>query len=154
MEKEIEKLLNELFDLIGIKAGFTISKVEDVYKVEIDSKDSSGLIIGAHGATLSAIQSFLTIAINNAIPEAERKEGEWIKISVDVAHWSEKQNEKLIELATQTASRAKQTKEEQRLYNLNPYQRRIIHVALLEDTEIETTSEGEGEDRYLIVRVK
>ena len=55
-------------------------------------------------------------------------------------------------MATQTANHVKQTGEEQKLYNLTPTQRRIVHMALSTDKEIETTSEGEGQERYLIVK--
>lgn len=147
IKEELNKILDELFNLIGISVEKNIEESEGVYKIELDPGESAGLLIGSRGATLSAIQSFLAIAI-------KQKTGEWIKISLDIAHWSDKQNERLNDLAKQTAERAKQTQEEQKLYNLNATQRRIIHMALAEDPEIETVSEGEGENRYLIVRVK
>ncbi len=152
MAGEIKNLLGELFSLIGINPGIEVSeeKGEDgeaSYKVEIDPGESAGLLIGAHGATLSAIQSFLTIAI-------KQKTGEWIRVSMDVAGWGKKQNERLIELARSASDRAKQTGEPQKLYNLTSSQRRIIHMALAEDKEIETESQGEGQDRYLIVKAK
>ncbi len=147
MEKEIKELLTELFDLIGIKASFNITLEEDFYKIEVEDTESAGLLIGAHGTTLAAIQSFLTIAM-------KQKTGEWVKISLDIANWNKKQNDRLTDLATQAAERARQTGEEQRLYNLNPQARRMVHMALANDTEIETLSEGEGENRYLIIKIK
>lgn len=151
MEKEIKNLLEELFKLIGIEVKIDIKEEsqegETIYKVELDPGESSGLLIGAHGFTLSAIQSFLTISL-------KQKTGDWVKISLDIAGWSEKQNERLAEMARTTAERARQTGEEQKLYNLNPVQRRAVHVALKDETDIETLSEGEGQDRYLIVRIK
>lgn len=150
MEKELQSLLNELFDLIGIKVGIKIEAGEQsgetIYKIEIDPGESAGLLIGAHGTTLSAIQSFAAIAV-------KQKTGEWVRISLDIAGWTEKQNLRLEELARTAAERAKQTGEEQRLYNLTPVQRRIVHTTLAEDKEIETVSEGEGQERYLIVRM-
>lgn len=147
----MEGLLAELFELIGIKVGIEIKAEEQegetIYKIEIDPGESAGLLIGAHGTTLAAIQSFLAIAI-------KQKTGEWVKISLDIAGWTEKQNERLTDLAKQTADRARQTGEEQRLYNLNAQARRMVHMALASDSEIETVSEGEGLERYLIVRVK
>jgi spoIIIJ-associated protein len=38
------------------------------------------------------------------------------------------------------------------LYNLSPSQRRIVHMALADEEGIETTSEGEGAGRYLVVK--
>lgn len=147
MEKEIESLLNELFDLIGIKATFDVQKENDVYNVEVDPGEQAGLLIGAHGATLTAIQSFISIAI-------KQKTDEWVRVNMDIAGWNKKQNERLEELALQAAARAKQTREEQKLYNLNASQRRIVHMALSKDSDIVTESQGEGQDRYLIVKAK
>jgi spoIIIJ-associated protein len=149
MEKEIKNLLAELFQLIGIEVKTEIVEEkqteETIYKVELDPGESAGLLIGAHGLTMSAIQSFVAIAI-------KQKTGEWIKLSLDIAGWSEKQNERLTDLAHQTAERVKQTGEDQMLYNLNPVQRRMVHMALSDDKEIQTESAGEGQDRYLIVK--
>ncbi len=151
MEKDIQNILEELFKLIGIEVKIEITEDKEegevLYKVELDPGESAGLLIGLHGSTLTAIQSFVAIAI-------KQKTCEWVKINLDIAGWSEKQNQRLIEMATQTAARAKQTGEEQKLYNLTPSQRRIVHKALSTDTDVITTSEGEDRDRYLIVKPK
>ena len=34
---------------------------------------------------------------------------------------------------------------------MTPYERRIIHVALRDDTRVETASEGEGSERHVVV---
>jgi spoIIIJ-associated protein len=145
MEKDIKKLLDELFDLIGIKVKVDVKKDGEAYKVEIDPGESAGLLIGGHGLTLAALQSFVAIAI-------KQQTGEWLTIIVDIAGWSEKQNQRLIEMAEQTAARVIQTGEEQKLYNLTPLQRRVVHTALSTNADITTSSEGEGQDRYLIVK--
>src|SRR3990172_1360376 len=80
--------------------------------------------------------------------------GEWKRVLVNVGDWREKQEEYLTQMAKTTAERAKTTGEPQPLYNLTPAQRRVIHMALSEDSEIETESQGEGEERYLVVKPK
>jgi len=147
IKQELQDLLTELFKLLEVKVDIKISEDQDLYEVELDPGESAGLLIGSRGATLSAIQSFVAIAI-------KQKTGEWIKISLDIAGWSDKQNARLTELAQSASERVKQTGEEQRLNNINATQRRVIHMALSQDKEIETVSEGEGQDRYLIVRAK
>src|SRR5581483_8777658 len=112
IEKEIKNLLSELFRLIGIEVKISVRKEDDLYKVEIDPGESAGLLIGSHGMTLSAISSFVAIAM-------KQKTNDWVNISLDISHWAEKQKQRLIEMAHQTAERARQTGEEQRLYNLN-----------------------------------
>lgn len=144
-----EELLQELFVLMGVEAIFKVSWDEEGQSlaVTVDAPNESGLIIGYHGETLSAIQSFLSMAI-------KQRQGEWVRASVDIAGYREKQEEKLIELAKQTADRAKETHEPQPLYNLTPGQRRVIHLALSDDKDIETKSEGEAQERYLVIKTK
>ncbi|HEX6977152.1 MAG TPA: KH domain-containing protein [Patescibacteria group bacterium] len=152
MDEKAKKLLTELFTLIGIKAEFEVSveepkDEEKVVNVKIDSKEESGLLIGSHGSTLEALQYFLGLALKN-------ETGEWARVNVDIANWKEKQNDHLISLAQHTAESAIRKGEPQYLYNLTPGQRRIVHMELANNTEVETKSEGEGEERYLVVQPK
>ncbi len=152
MEGKAQKLLSQLFALIGIKAEFEV-KVEEgkedekVVNVRIDSKEESGLLIGSHGSTLEALQYFLGLALKN-------ETGEWARVNVDIANWKEKQNDHLISLAQHTAETAARKGEPQYLYNLTPSQRRVVHMELANNSEVETKSEGEGEERYLVVQPK
>jgi spoIIIJ-associated protein len=142
---------NQLLELAGLhsKAEVKLLKEEDgdVVEVSIDAKDETGLLIGAHGATLNAIQVFLGLALR-------QESQEWYRVVVNVGDWQEKQEEQLRILAEQAASRAVSTGEDQTLYNLTPAQRRTIHMILTEDGKVETLSEGEGAERHLIVRPK
>lgn len=145
----IDKLASELFVLMGVKAKPQVSfdEVNGAIVVNIESEDETGLLIGNRGETLSAIQYVLGLAY-------AKQTDEWQRIIVNVADWRERQESRLVELATQTANRAVESGQPQNLYNLNPNERRIIHMTLAESQEVETVSEGEGKDRYLVVRPK
>ncbi len=143
---EINQLVGELMKLLGVEAVVEVSKSEDVYKVNIDTSDS-GLLIGAHGSTLNAIQSFLALAFRQRL-------GDWVNITVDVGGWRERHEDYLHDLAQQAAERARSTGEAQHLYNLNPAQRRTIHLYLSREKDLITESVGEGRERYLIVKAK
>ena len=150
-KKIVEALSSELFSLLSIDTEINVSVdetlEEKVYNVSVSGKEQAGLLIGAHGATLSAIQSFLSLAVR-------QKTREWVRIVVDVDGWREKHEDYLKELAIQAAQRAKSTGESQNLYNLTPAQRRVIHLALSKEKGIVTESKGEGEGRYLVVSPK
>jgi spoIIIJ-associated protein len=141
----------ELFSLLSIEAKIEVSQSdkdgEKTIEVNIEAPDSTGLLIGAHGSTLAAIQVFLGMALR-------QQSGEWNRVVVNIGDWQEKQEEQLSELAQQTASRALSTGEAQRLYNLSPSQRRIIHLLLAENDKVQTESQGEGAERHLIISPK
>lgn len=144
MEKKIEKIVSELLDLLQIKASIDITSKDEGFLVIIDPEEEAGLLIGSHGSTLSAIQSFVSIAL-------KQETGEWVRLTLDIGDWRQKQEEELSELADQAAMRARETGEPQHLYNLSPAQRRVVHMALSEMKGIETESRGEGTGRYLVV---
>lgn len=144
----VEDFLEELFKLIGIKVVLETS--EDVENESIVAKiesEEAGLLIGNRGATLNSIQVLTSLAVRKSL-------GDWKRVVIDISGWREKEQERLESLAFQAAERAKSTGESQHLYNLSSFQRRLVHIALSEDKEIETESEGEGQERYLVIRKK
>lgn len=132
---------------IGGRVGVDEDKENNSYIVSLDAPNESGLLIGRQGKTLEAFQQILNLAVR-------QRTGEWSHIVVDVADWREKEESRLTDLAMQTADRVRQSGQAQELYNLNGAQRRIVHLALANMDDIETTSEGEGENRYLVVQLK
>ncbi len=144
-----EELANKLLALMSTAASATVSEDKEnaVYKVDIKSEDETGLLIGRRGETLIAIQTVLSMMV-------KEKTGEWVRIVVNVGDYREKQEDYLGSLAKQAAERAKETGEPQALYNLPADQRRLIHMALSEDPDVTTESQGEGEERYLVVKPK
>jgi len=147
--KKIEESAIKLLSLMGSLAKVNVTSDEESQSViiNLETEEETGLLIGRQGETLMAIQTILGMI-------ARKNFEEWVRITVNVGDWREKQESRLKELATQTALRAKETGEPQYLYNLTPNQRRIIHLTLSEDKELETESQGEGIERFLIVRIK
>lgn len=147
--KILQKLTDELFGLMSTKAKAEVSydKENDSFVVNVDAGDETGLLIGKKGETLLGIQTVLGFLLKQKI-------GEWKRVLVNVGDYREKEESYLKDLAATTAERAKETGEPQNLYNLKPWQRRVVHMALSEDKDITTESEGEGEDRFLIIKPK
>lgn len=152
MEKNIkvlQKLTDELFALMTTKSKAEVSydKENDSFVVNVDAGDETGLLIGKKGETLLGIQTVLGFLLKQKI-------GEWKRVLVNVGDYREKEESYLKDLAATTAVRAKETGQPQNLYNLKSWQRRVIHMVLAEDKEVITESEGEGEDRFLVIKPK
>lgn len=147
--KLIQELANKLLELVGSSAKAVVSEDEenDAFLVDIQTENEAGLLIGNRGRTLNSIQTALGIIVR-------RQTGEWERIIVNVADWRERETQRLEELANQVADRAKITRQPQSLYNLTPSQRRIIHLALADNPEVKTESQGEGKERFLVVSPK
>lgn len=152
MEKKVkilQKVTDELLSLMATKAKAEVSydKDNETFLVNIDAGDETGLLIGKKGETLLGMQTILGFLL-------KQKTGEWNRVLINVGDYREKEEGYLKDLAASTALRAKETGEPQNLYNLKAWQRRVIHLALSEDKDITTESEGEGEDRFLIIKPK
>jgi spoIIIJ-associated protein len=147
--KILQEAADKLLSLMATKATATVEydKENEAYIVGIDAGDETGLLIGKKGETLSSIQTVLGILF-------KQKTGEWNRVVVNVGDYREKEEDYLKSLAASTAQRARETGEPQNLYNLKPWQRRIIHLALSEEKDLSTESMGEGEERYLIIKPK
>lgn len=145
---EIENIVKELVSLLGVDVNVLVEKDdsedETNYLVNISGQSQAGLLIGANGSTLQAIQSFISMSVR-------QRTGEWSRIILDIDGWREKHEDHLKEIATQAAERVKTTGEPQHLYNLTPAQRRVIHMILSKESGLATESKGEGEGRYLII---
>ena len=85
---------------------------------------------------------------------ASRQLGRPVYPRLDAEGFRKHQRESLEELALRSADEVKRTRRPQLLPPLSPAERRLIHLALAEDPEVETISEGEGFLKRVAVRPK
>lgn len=141
-----KKLIQELFDNLGIKDSFEVTDSEESIDVVISSEDP-GLIIGHHGDTLDSIQLVLSLML-------AKKLGEFKRVSVEVGDYKKNRSDYLKNLAAQTKDRALSEDQEIFLPNLKSWERREVHMYLSEDPDVISESVGEGKDRTLVVKPK
>lgn len=147
--KKLELLAEKLFELMKVKATVKVdfNEKDSFFTVNVAAGEETGLLIGKRGETLLSLQNILGVLLKQEL-------GEWQKIVVNVGDYREKEEEYLKNIAEAAAQRAIETNSPQNLYNLKSWQRRVIHLSLSENNKVETTSEGEGEERYLIISPK
>lgn len=117
----------------------TIVSVEDVdgkAYIRLESPDS-GKIIGKRGKTLEALQ-FITDLISNRFSRESRK------VILDIEGYRTRRKESLERLAGNIAKKVVESSRSRLLEPMNPFERRIIHLALQEHEEVFTRSEGVG----------
>lgn len=148
MNDKIKSQAEELLKLAGVTASVEVVDLGDsTYEVNLLTDDETGLLIGFRGENINAIQTVLGIILKG-------QTGEWYRLIVNVGDYRQKQDEKLKELADQSADRALETKEPQPIYNLNASQRRVVHMHLSLRSDVVTESEGVDPDRYLVIKPK
>jgi spoIIIJ-associated protein len=146
LTKKVEEFLTGLFRTIGVE--ITVQTFEEVDKLYVEIvSESAGLIIGKRGKTLEALQLLMNIVMNR-----NRKDGK--KIILDIENYRDKRENTLTELAHKVAEKVKRTGKPQLLEPMNPFERRIIHLALQRDPLVNTKSEGSGNLKKIKVFLK
>jgi spoIIIJ-associated protein len=141
--KRAQNFVDGLFSILKLKA-FT-ELVADDERIEINIETTnSHQIIGRHGEVLDAIQ-----CIAGAVANIGREE--YKKVVVDCENYRAGREKTLIELANKLAKKAVERGRKVTLEPMNPYERRIIHAALADSTEVKTVSEGKEPNRYVAI---
>lgn len=106
--------------------------------------DDLAVLIGRHGRTLESLQFLISVITSRTI-------GFRYPIVVDVEGYKSRQRQKLEEIAESAAHRAIDQDKEIRLRPMTPYERRIVHITLRDNPDVETHSEGEGRGRRVVI---
>lgn len=117
---------------------------ENRVKVTVSSGDNSGLLIGREGQTLASFQYL----VNRIVA---KRMGVAVRVQLDTGDYRERQDDKLREIALHLADKAKTLGKPQSTRPLSSYHRRIVHLALQEDDEIQTRSKGDGPMKRVII---
>ncbi len=141
------EILTRVLNLMGLEARPEIV-ADDAEGVQIEIRSSAdlGLLIGKRGQTLAALQLLVAMMANRQVPEEQRR-----RVILDAEGYRERRERLLRAMARSAAQRARRTGRPVTLDSLTPRERRIIHLALAEDTSVTTHSEGQDPHRSVIV---
>ena len=145
-QKRAKEELDEILKLMGIEA--EVDSSLEGGKVVADIKSENGaILIGKNGQTLNALQLIVNIIVN-------REEKTRTKVIVDSESYRERREKALVKMAREAADEVKREGRPLELEPMNSTERRVIHLALKDDKDVETTSEGEGSYRRVVVSPK
>ncbi len=139
------KFLEGLFPLIGAEAVPTLA--DEGEKIVIELEGGSKGIIGRRGEIIDAVQT-----LAGAVANTGRKE--YKRVVVDCENYREQREETLKRVAEKLAAKAVRLGKRVRLEPMNPYERRIIHSALVDNPDVTTKSEGKEPARYVVITPK
>lgn len=138
-----KELLENLLERMQEKATVSVQMEDDRISLRIET-DDAGLLIGKQGQTLDALQYLVTKMLAK---KSRRK----VKIAIDVEAYRARHHEALALLAQKYGEKVKKSGKPITLNPMNPYDRRIVHMALQEDKDLKTTSRGEGLYKKVII---
>ena len=138
-----EAVLDEIVSRMEIKATTESQVIDGSIHLTISS-DSPGLLIGRHGQTLDAVEHVLNCILSKSSLVKR-------KVHIDAEGYRERREKMLVDLASITANKVRETKQEIVLDPMPPRDRRVVHLALQSDKCVHTYSRGEGLMRYIVV---
>ncbi len=138
-----EEVLETLLDLIPMDTRVTAQRMDGNVTLNIEG-DNSGLLIGRRGKTLDAIQFIVNKIVNKRL---ERK----VRVVVDSERYRRRRRDSLRQLAGRMGEKAKRIGKPVTTNPMNPGDRRIVHLTLKDDQELDTRSRGEGLMKKVVI---
>ncbi|HEX3293867.1 MAG TPA: R3H domain-containing nucleic acid-binding protein [Solirubrobacterales bacterium] len=141
--ERVQALLERIVEELGLEATVSVEEGDDEIHADVDGEDV-GLLIGRHGQTIDAVQLL-------AYQAAFRGRQERKRVTVDAAGYRRRQGESLRRRADMAAEDAVRHKEAVEMDPMGSNERRVVHEHLRDRPEVETYSEGDEPNRYVVV---
>lgn len=132
-----KETLENILRLIPVE-GITVSAEQTDGTISLNIEgDKSGLLIGRKGRTLDALQFIVNKIVNKSLEMRTQ-------VIVDSENYRQRRRDSLIQMALRMGDKAKSIRKPLSTNLLNPHDRRIVHLALRDDEQLDTKSRGEG----------
>lgn len=135
--------LEGLLPLLSIDAVATLKGEEEKIVIELTAPSAKN-VIGRRGEIIDAVQT-----LAGAVANTGRKD--YKRVVVDCENYREDREETLKRVANKLAAKAVRLGKRVRLEPMNPYERRIIHAALVDHPDVTTKSEGKEPQRFVVI---
>ncbi len=143
--KKIKGTVEEFFKKMTFEVEIKILPQEN-QTIPINLKTSEPqILIGERGQTLTEIQHLLKTILKRQIEEP-------FFIDLDISDYKKKKSEYLKEMARDAADEVALSKKEKQLPSMPAYERRIIHLELVERSNITTESIGQEPERRVVIK--
>jgi spoIIIJ-associated protein len=141
--ERVRVILERIVDELGLQASVAVDEGEEEIHADIEGEDV-GLLIGRHGQTIDAIQLL-------AYQAAFRGRQDRKRVSVDAAGYRRRQGESLRRRADMAADDALRHGQAVEMDPMSATERRVVHEHLRDRPELETYSEGDEPNRFVVV---
>ena len=142
--KAAVEYLKEIVALMGVEdVAFSAIQKGEATIIRLDG-DKMGALIGRRGETMESLSYLASLVAN-------RMEGDYIKLGLDVAGYRGKRENDLTALAQKIGQKVRRSGRCFSMEPMNPYERRIIHSAISQMEGLRSESKGEGKDRHVVI---
>jgi spoIIIJ-associated protein len=133
---QIVEFLNRFTAALGITCTVKVEETADGPRLNLEG-DEAELLVRHRGEPLKALQHIVDMSFGRSVGDDRR-------VFVDALGYRKGKDVELRQMAKLLAEKVKQTGLEQQLGPLNPYERRIVHIAVAEIPGVTTESIGDA----------
>ncbi|HNT35612.1 MAG TPA: RNA-binding cell elongation regulator Jag/EloR, partial [bacterium] len=141
------RLTREIIGLMGMQA--EVSARDENGQILVEIRGGGDLLTGQQGRPLDALQYLVSRVVNTG-----RKDEEWTRINIDLEGYRDKRTDALEGLARKLARQAVEQGREIITDPMPAHDRRVIHLTLKPEKDVETFSRGQGEMRRVVISPK
>ena len=131
---------------IGIRTPIDVEQTDDGPRINL-SGDEAELLVRHRGEPLKALQHVVDMAYGRSLDGDKR-------VFVDALAYRKGKDVELRQMAKFLAEKAKQTGADQQIGPLNPYERRIVHMAVAEIPGVATESVGDAFSKTVCISLR
>ncbi len=144
--QSIRDFLEQFALALGIQATIAIEETPDGPRLNLTGEDAE--ILARHrGEPIKALQHVVDTSFGRSLPDEKR-------VFVDALEYRKGKDIELRKMATFLAEKAKQSGLDQQLGPLNPYERRIVHMAVAEIPGVTTESVGDAFSKTVLISLR
>ena len=151
LTKKVKEITVEFLTQLGLDPEVEVGLLEEddikYIKVNLEGENLSELI-GFHGKVFDSLQNILGLIVNKQLDLHE------YRLLLEINDYRAQREEYLKQYAQRAAIEVKMNKSSLELSPMKPFERRIVHMILKEDSEVLTESTGEGNERRIIIKYK
>lgn len=137
--------VQQVVDAMGLALRASIEEDADGLRVNLDG-EGGGLLTRRQGEGLAALQHLVSSAFRHEFDEQRR-------LVVDCMGYRRDKDGELRQMAKFLAEKARTHRASQEIGPLNPYERRIVHLAVSEIEGVSSESVGDAFEKTVVISV-
>ena len=146
LSNDIAEFVQNVVNAMGATLTTTIEETPEGTRINIEGEDG-GVLVRRGGEGLQALQHLVATAFRRQLGEDQR-------ILIDCNGFRKEKDAELKQMAKFIADKAKNSGAPQEMGPLNPYERRIVHMAVAEDPSVSSESIGDAFMKTVIISLK
>jgi spoIIIJ-associated protein len=144
--KPIVDFLDRFSAALGVKTTVDVEETENGPRINLAGEEAE-ILVRHRGEPLKALQHVVDMAYGRSLPDDKR-------VFIDALEYRLGKDVELRQMAKFLAEKAKQSGADQQLGPLNPYERRIVHMAVAEVPGVTTESVGDAFSKTVLISLR